>query len=938
MVYQSYSLNGAWKMAYQADAYLGEENPWKSGCLIPNAVPGYWEDMKEAFQLAPFFCKLMVNPEYGVQSYPIAGTAPDMALPNVVGNFFYQKTINCEDVNGSIYIHFEGVQNAASVWVNDVYLGRHEGYSTPFDMQIPQGVLKNGENSIVISVSNHRLLGYDNQPISGLTSRAACECTGGITGDVELRVYHCGLRDAAVIISKDCKTARVDVETVSDVKFTWSVYDEDQCIKSGEADGNFSFDTEGMETWSPESPKLYRLELNCEGNILARNFGVRRILSKGKTFYLNGYPYFLRGVCEHCYYPETVHPNHDLSFYRHVVRTLKELGFNFIRFHTYIPAEEYMQAADELGMVMHVETPNNTTYEEFLQVVKFCRRHTSVIIYCGGNELQLYDHFIAHHERCAEYVHENTDSMFVPMSALRGLDYCFTLEPDLPMEELKQEPFEHHPRRISWVCDFSDLLTSGGYGALSYFCVDANPEVIDNWNYTVYSRRPQVIHEICIQGSYTDLSLKYRYENTRVGACDMFDSIERHLRDKGVLHKAPLYFKNSSEWMRRMRKHNFEVLRRCETASGYDFLGPIDTHWHTFGYDVGMMNEFYELKPGETVRNVRMYNSETILMNDLLTDNNFYAGELMEIQLETSHYGKKPLIDAQLNIRLTADDKLVHQEKHTIALIENGKITKLNKLSVQLPDWKKPVAMKLYVTLECGDTYAENEWEVYAFPKVEEADHGDLIVTEDMTKEQLLEWMEQGKDVLLLGTGPFAAQLTTYQVALAGRTAGIQATVIYDHPLLKDLPHDGFCGWQFRRLMENGTAVRFDSKEVPFDPIIEMVSTHKFVIPMSALFEFNILNGRLLVCSFNFNCNSTYHINKDRGREPRIFLNFDQPDSASLWLKNRLIRYAQSDEFCPKHTLDRNQVEIMCNQDVMYAADNTNISLNPNDKTAIRKK
>ena len=39
------------------------------------------------------------------------------------------------------------------------------------------------------------------------------------------------------------------------------------------------------------------------------------------------------------------------------------------------------------------------------------------------------------------------------------------------------------------------------------------------------------------------------------------------------------------------------VLRRCENMAGYDFLGPVDTHWHTFGYDVGMMNEFFELKP-----------------------------------------------------------------------------------------------------------------------------------------------------------------------------------------------------------------------------------------------------------------------------------------------------------------------------------------------------
>lgn len=55
---------------------------------------------------------------------------------------------------------------------------------------------------------------------------------------------------------------------------------------------------------------------------------------------------YLRGICEHCYYPETVHPTHDIDFYRNVILTIKKLGFNFIRFHTHIPVEEYMQAAE----------------------------------------------------------------------------------------------------------------------------------------------------------------------------------------------------------------------------------------------------------------------------------------------------------------------------------------------------------------------------------------------------------------------------------------------------------------------------------------------------------------------------------------------------------------------------------------------------------------
>ena len=129
-------------MNYKEEKYTGTESPWNNPDLnldnhtgpVGNAVPGYWEDMTESFLYTPFFNFLRVNPEYGVQQYPISGVAPDMALPNVVGNFFYRRTFNCENITKPAVLHFGGVQNAASVWVNDGYLGRNEGYSTPFDV------------------------------------------------------------------------------------------------------------------------------------------------------------------------------------------------------------------------------------------------------------------------------------------------------------------------------------------------------------------------------------------------------------------------------------------------------------------------------------------------------------------------------------------------------------------------------------------------------------------------------------------------------------------------------------------------------------------------------------------------------------------------------------------------------------------------------------
>ena len=72
MIYSAYSLNGTWEMRYQEEAYAGAENPWKDNAqayagIVEKAVPGYWEDMTEAFLYTPFYRYLRVNPEYGIQ-------------------------------------------------------------------------------------------------------------------------------------------------------------------------------------------------------------------------------------------------------------------------------------------------------------------------------------------------------------------------------------------------------------------------------------------------------------------------------------------------------------------------------------------------------------------------------------------------------------------------------------------------------------------------------------------------------------------------------------------------------------------------------------------------------------------------------------------------------------------------------------------------------
>ena len=924
MLYSSYSLDGAYLMDYTEEDYTSEAVPefGKTASVVPGAIPGYFEDMTAAFQRTGFYGKLRVNPEYGAQHYPIVGTAPDMALPNVYGTFFYRRTLTFESLADRVTLAFPQVHIALSAWLNGRFLGRHVGYSTHFEIEVPRDAMQVGENELVLAVSNHRQPGFGGEGVTGITSRAASEYTGGISDHVEMRVYRSPLRAAAVLTSADLATCEVRIEADSAVHILWRVTDGATVLLSGEADGDFSFPTEGLTLWSPDCPKRYTLCLLAGEATHTVEFGIRRLTARGLSFLLNGEPVYLAGVTEHCYYPMTVWPSRDLSYYREVVKKFKELGFNYIRFHTVVPTEQYMQAADELGILLEVESPNYTSYEEWCEILRFCRRHPSVVMYCCGNEVQMYDDFIEHLERCADATHAETDSLFAPINAMRGLEYCCGLEPEL-MHECVEKPFWHNPRRFRWVSRFSDCYNATLQSMGSHRVLEFNRDFLDSTVCIEGFDKPRIGHEISIDGTYTDLSLMPRYRGTRVGASDMLASIERHLREEGLLEKAPLFFRTSCEWQRRMRKYTFEQVRRLRTYMGYDFLGPIDTHWHTFGYDVGMMNEFYELKPGESVRGVRMYNGQTVILNDLGTRTNFTAGEEMRIGLELSLFGVKALTGATLDLTLTAGGRVLDFVRTDIPSVPVGTVSPIYTYTYRLPEMAEPAAMKLHAVLHADGLFAENEWELYAFPAVK-PDYSGITVLEDSDLDTLLAALARGEDVLLLGNMPFVSVSLSFQMAKAGRTAFNTTTVIYDHPITRGIPHEGFCGWQFRPMMNGkvqwtnmdgkSEAVSFPREGIPFDPIVEVASSHKNAIRRAALFEYRVGEGRLLVSGLT--------LSGDVGAE---------------YLGHLIATYMKSEEFAPRHSVTADDLRALAGAELSQGVGNTNFSLNPNDKSAFRK-
>ena len=901
-------LNGEWLADYLSDTpYTETDEPelcLSSDSLTAVPVPGYWEDMTELFQTTKLSQKLKINPLYTDQSYPQTGYCADMFLPNPVGCLAYGKSFALEEIPQNAELSIGGAQNTVSAWINGVYLGCHEGYSAPFSFEIPDGVLTVGENRVTLAVANNRLKGFMDRPVSGLTSRAVNECTGGIYGDVAICGFPDGLRDLWVTVSEDCQSFTVHTQGNCDIRKTVSVFYQDVCICTSHipvGSHSVTLDASGMLRWTPDCPHLYQVTVTTENQSLSRSFGVRRLTAEGSRLYLNGEPYYFRGICEHCYQYAAGHPTAEKSYYITLIQKLKSLGFNSIRFHTWIPPYGYMEAADEVGMLLEVETPNNTSFAQWQEIVRFCRHYPSVNLYSTGNELQIDNDYEAHLCACAELVHHQTDSLFSPMSAMRGVEYMLAEN-----DPRTDKPFEHNAERLKRIGAYCDLYNSYSLGLTSYDSSLGTRKVLDERN-AIYGK-PLLSHEICIQGTYIDLSLEERYQGTRIGKTRFMSSVRTHLADKGLLDRAELYYANSVKWQSLLRKQCFELMRRCQTFSGYDFLGDIDTHWHTFGYCVGMMNEFYELKPGETVENVLRYNSPTVLLADLPRVN-FEAGETVTIPIWVSHYGTD-LDCTTLHICASADETVIAEEYVPVGRLKKGELKELYQLCICMPVWEDAAQVKLTAELE----NAPNAWDIYVYPKALDANASygeDMVICNGCGIDELEQNLNAGKTVVIFGTEPFASVQTTFQLSIAGRTTGHLATAIAKHPLADRFPHRGFCGKQFEAMLNGGSAAVLEGTPGIHNPIIDIATTYKNAQRQALLFEYGVENGRLLVCT----------------------LNLEERDPAARWLRKCILSYAQSDGFAPSAYLTAQALRRICAADAVAGACDSNRAVNKNDIT-----
>ena len=316
------------------------------------------------------------------------------------GPVWYERDFNYQPKQHTrVFLHIGAANYRSWFWVNGTKVCEHEGGFTSFNCEVTAAVHAGG-NFVVAAVDNTRR--EDNVP----TLETDWWNYGGLTRAVSLievpEIFidqydvHLSRTDPFVIegwvhVSGGETGTRVEVE-IPELNAKASATSGD----GGRA--AIHIKAPGLERWSPETPRLYKVHMSTGQDAVEDLIGFRTIETRGTEILLNGKPVFLRGISIHAEAPyRTGRANTDEDA-KTLLGWAKELGCNFVRLAHYPHDETMLRAADRMGLLVWSENPvywalqfDNPKVlakaeQQLDEEIGTSRNHAAVILWSTANE------------------------------------------------------------------------------------------------------------------------------------------------------------------------------------------------------------------------------------------------------------------------------------------------------------------------------------------------------------------------------------------------------------------------------------------------------------------------------------------------------------------------------------------------------------------------
>lgn len=606
---------------------------------------------------------------------------------------------------------------------------------------------------------------------------------------------------------------------------------------------------------------------------------MREFSVSGNKFLLNGQPFFLRGCGDDCIFPDTICPPMDRKALRLRLKTMRDYGFNYVRTHSWIPPPEYLNAADEIGLMVQPEFPfayhwdlpktpeaKHSALEQWSAVIRLDRNHPCIATWCMGNEE--YDSF------------DFASQMYAQAKQL---------DPTRPVIDSDGCTFKNSNRQtldfLSVAFDEGNLI---GFRDHKYDIPDS-------------VKKPVVGHEMGYFVTLPDISL--------------VDSFHSGLRPYWLYQLSDLLNQKHLEnvypqWLEASR-HLQTVALKCNLEGARKSHLSGSSVWLFQDYPncpEGVVNMFYQSKAFEPEQ-FREFNAPTVLLLD--SKRNWWWGDKVEMPIFVSRYEDDASDSAVLRWRLRDGMKTIAAGVCDHVHVPTGGVQKLATVLLNLPDDDKAKQLSFEVSLTDANGTATNSWNLWAFPKsllkdfdtvrfsgletiranypwanngsssMISFDGAKLLVTAGLD-ENALSFLNRGGRVLLLNPAPeFKVENSIFRPC-SWDGGGTLGTIFDAHQApLREMPSQGWCDLQFYYLIQGAESVLLDDLPVKIEPLVRCIDRPTRLANRAYLFEAAVGKGKMLVSGFNF----------DQA--------IKMGDPAGIFLLDRLLRYANGPEFAP---------------------------------------
>jgi beta-galactosidase/beta-glucuronidase len=398
---------------------------------------------------------------------------------------WYQRDLELERpaAGGCVRLHFGAVDYTARVWVNDRYLGEHQGGHVSFSFDITDALAEGGVQQVTVRAEDdpHDLAkprgkqDWQRQPHGIWYPR-----TTGIWQTVWLEILPPAwierirwtplLERWEIGLETSIGGLPAEVGAALELKVCLSAGDQllardSYQVIHGEVNRRIALSDPGIDDfrnellWCPEKPTLIQAALElwgAEGRIdrVESYTALRSITTQRGDFLLNGRPYYLRMVLDQGYWPDSLMTAPSDEALRRDVELIKALGFNGARLHQKIESPRFLYWADVLGLLLWEEMPSayRFTYDsveriarEWMQVIARDWSHPSIAVWVPFNESWGVPDLAekATHRSCVQALYHLTKT-FDPTRLVIGNDGWESTATDI----VGIHDYDNHPGRL----------------------------------------------------------------------------------------------------------------------------------------------------------------------------------------------------------------------------------------------------------------------------------------------------------------------------------------------------------------------------------------------------------------------------------------------------------------------------------------------------------